>query len=338
MNLYKLPKKSRTSCTSLLLAILFSIIVQILTTNLSKENSISGKMLHKLWRREKPAVLATMLGGLGNRLFTLAAAYAYCVDNRLNAPIGFQIQKFRDHSEWGGHPLELKHTNFPRTLNGLFPKIEIQDVESYPDKAHHRLEPPPYGPILDLPDIEDVNADFIVFDGYWFSEEYFKNHRESILSYLRPHKYVFDVIKMEYNDLAEGFFTIGMHLRLGHQADSFHFHRITPSFVEKSLRAIQSDFPLEKKRMRVIIVTDNKDKAQNFASIALKLNFAISFYQAELYSELLMMTFCDSFIMSDSTFSWWAAYLGNMSRPVFYDEKFERRSVKAMLESWVAIS
>ena len=336
MKRQKLKKKPHASWTTLLLAILFPVIVQVLSSNTRGEMSTPEKALPKFWSRNKPAVLATMLGGLGNRLFTLAAAYAYCIDNKLSDPLGFQIQKFRDHSEWGGHPLEMKHANFPRTLNGLFPKIDIQDFESYPNKVH-RLDPPPYGPIHEFADIHGINTDYIVFDGYWFSEEYFKKHRESILAYLRPHKYVVDVIKKEYNDMKEDYYTIGMHLRLGHHADSFHFDRITPSFVESSLRTIQSYFPLKKKDMRVIIVTDNESKAINFATIAQKLNISLIFYKAELYSELLMMSFCDSLIMSDSTFSWWAAYLGNISRPVFYDKKYERRAVKAMLQSWIAI-
>lgn len=336
MKRHKLKKASHASWTSLLLAILFPIMVQFITSNIGEQTLTPEKVLPKNWTRNKPAVLAAMLGGLGNRLFTLAAAYAYCIDNKLSEPIGFQIQKYRDHSEWGGHPLEMKHTNFPRTLNGLFPKIDIQDFESYPNKVHH-LDPPPYGPIHALPDVEGVDTDYIVFDGYWFSEEYFKNHRESILAYLRPHKYVFDVIKKEYRDIKEDFFTIGMHLRLGHHSDSFHFDRITPSFVESSLRAVQSYFPSQKTNMRVIIVTDNESKAQTFAIIAKQMNFSVTFYQAELYSELLMMSFCDSLVMSDSTFSWWAAYLGNTSRPVLYDKRYERRAVKAMLQSWIAI-
>lgn len=336
MKRHKLKNDSNIYWTRLLLALLFPVTVQLMSSAITKTNGFLADIEGKNWRKRKPVVFATMLGGLGNRLFTLAAAYAYCLENKLNDPIGFQIQKFRDYSEWGGHPLEITHGNFPRTLNGLFPRIEIQDFESYPNKFHH-LEPPPYGPIHKLPDVNTVNSEFILFDGYWFSEEYFRNHRKSILSYLRPHRYVFDVINKEYKNLSENYYTIGMHLRLGHESDSFHFDRITLSFAEKSLKFIQSYFPSKKKVMRVIIVTDNKAKAETFSKIAHMLSISVIFYQAELYSELFMMSFCDSFIMSDSTFSWWAAYLGNTSRPVLYDKKYERKSVKAMLESWIAI-
>lgn len=308
---------------------------QIISSSLS--TSFVGEVT---WPRAgdiTPQVYVTLLGGLGNRLFSVATAYAYCRRHGLAAPIAFQIPTLKDHSEWGGHEprFDPGTRDMPRTMQELFPRLAVVNLQGYPN-ATAIVHGPLYEGFQGLPDHDRLkHHTAIVFDGYWFSPEYFNDYNKEILSwYLRPSEAVVRETQSFLAPFAKAF-KIGIHLRLGHPEDNFQLPVMDKGFLHKALLKARSS--AGSRKPTVLVATDDSSRMGPFLELIQGLSFEYEVISSQHYVELFVLASCDAIILSDSTFSWWSATLGNTKKRVYYDSKYERKHVRMMPQHWHAL-
>ncbi len=152
--------------------------------------------------------------------------------------------------------------------------------------------------------------------GHMFSEKYFK-HCEKTIRYYFEMKEIKGLPEIEENSIA-------IHFR-GGDFGTKQFPRMTEEYYERALLKLPDHIP-------VYIFSDDPVEAYNIISGLCNYrdsNFIMSHYINDFY----LMQQCKHFIIANSTFSWWAAWLGkhpdktviapkNMETAMYTDEMY----------------
>jgi hypothetical protein len=234
---------------------------------------------------EKYNTNVILKAGLGNQLFMIANGYAYSLRNKT---------KFTISETWSGISRDR-----PSYWNNLFSNLKKYTVKYSKCKVYKERDwSYSYIPKLNY----DVN-----FKGYFQSEDYFKDFRSEILKLFEfPNelKEIIDEKKKKYNFNNETPI-VAVHIRRGDYLKLRHIHYVLPlryfvnaqqklekelglrpryAYFSNDIKWVRENFELTDQDM---IIEGNKD-----------------------YEDLALMSQCNHFIISNSSFSWWAAYLG----------------------------
>jgi len=234
-------------------------------------------------------IIPKLKGGLGNQMFTIAAAYSKSLDLNTDFAINYDLQ----HTGGQGQPpINHKHDFFKK----------INHTTETPSYVFRELDWS-YSPIPN-------NIDMII-EGYFQSEKHFEKHSDKIKDLWN----FSDDIKTKINNAFKKIpkKIIGMHVRLG---DYIHYkdtHLVcTRDYYVNSLKQYNLDDYI------VIVCTDDEASYRKYINID---NVIISNSKSEL-EDLYLLSQCDAVIMSNSTFSWWGAYLGKVKDKICAPSKW----------------
>ena len=223
-------------------------------------------------------------GGLGNQLFMIFTCISKAIDERRDFCIFPNINNNRRYY-------------FTSILKSLLFKVApyIPSNEIYKE---------PYFAYKEIPD----NLKVIL--GYFQSPKYFHHNRENIINILG-----FNEFKNRFNF---GFKAVAIHFRFGDMSFLQGNHAILKKeyFIKALLTLINKINPEE---YRFIIFGEkNDDEIINDYLKSFNRYFDIKFEKIyDIYEgicdwkELLYMSSCEHFIIANSTYSWFGAYLSN---------------------------
>ncbi len=249
-------------------------------------------------------VSANIIGGLGNQLFQIANALAYSSKYSLT-PLFKKIRK---------SPSLLKPV--PVYWDTVFRKIVV--LNRLPlrlidfkerDLSYHEIPSPDQ-----ISDLKDKNG--IIFNGYFQSVKYFGEYRKKIL----PCLFYIDPSEKEYlkNKYPKIFntekITIALHIRI-HPILLVFPNLSISDYYEKSVAYFQEKFG--KKNLKFVVFSGNL--GPNWAKTYIKNKFPNLnpiFPREKDYLELYLISCCKHQIISNSTFSWWGAYLNNFPKKI----------------------
>lgn len=143
----------------------------------------------------------------------------------------------------------------------------------------------------------------IIFDGYWQSEQYFQDNKELI-------KKTFLEYRKSYKTNDEDHLTVAVHIRLGDYINNYtsrNNHYVCD--FEWYKKAINY-FYLLNNNFKFIIFTDDHKYLKSKFKLDKKIITYIPSKSKNCHEDLLKMSLCDHFIISNSSYSWWASYLG----------------------------
>lgn len=229
-----------------------------------------------------PNVAAMLIGGLGNQLFQIAASYAIAKDNNMN--IQYNTRRNRPDDR-------------PHYWTTLLSHLKSEDVQDGPYFFYRELT---FGyNKINLPKRQNT-----MIVGFFQSEKYFENYREEIRELFK----LPEVIKNDAVEYLNSLVTndrpkVCVHIRRGDYVGS-DLHYVTP--IEYFIEAKDM---IQNKMGEVTFVYFTDDKEW------VKETFGLDEYNVIVnretdYEEFAVMRQCDHFIITNSTFSWWAAYLG----------------------------
>lgn len=227
-------------------------------------------------------------GGLGNQLFMIFTCISKAIDENKDFTI-FPIYNNSIRSYY--------FTSILKTL--LFkvaPNIPANEIYKEPSFT--------YNPIPD---------NTKVIRGYFQSPKYFNHNRNEIMNMLD-----FNIFKERFNI---NFKAVAIHFRFGDMSFNQGNHAILKiDYYIKALTTLLNK--INKNEYRFIIFGEkNDDEIINDYISKLNNNFDIKFEKFyEIYKdindwkELFYMSSCEHFIIANSTFSWFGAYLSNNPR------------------------
>lgn len=247
--------------------------------------------------------------GLGNQLFQIATALSYARDNSLQ-PI------FPD----------LNNPKYGNYTNSIFRKL---DLSSYKEEQINCEYFEPYFNYCKLPIKKNIRL-----NGYFQSDKYFKSNINYIKDFFSPNNEILSKLKSNYSNLTEN--SVACHIRLGDYTilQNHHLNLHKTEYYSNALNQVEVD--------KVVVFSDDIQTAKK---LNLKSNKSISFVQTSSdIEDLYLMSLFKNIIISNSTFSWWAAWLNRLdSKIIFYPDKWfgqlkENNTQDMIPQGWKKVS
>lgn len=223
------------------------------------------------------------LGQLGNQMFQYAAVKGIA----RNRGYDFKIPNHKDAVNDGiGNMLRTE----------LFDAFDIsQDVVGYLETGHY-IQEPHYEFSEEL---FNTCPDNVSLFGFFQTQKYFKHIKKEIKKDFKFKKQ----IRSECADIIDEVFDdpIALHIRRGDfLINAANHHNLTLDYYEHALKKFHHT-------RQVVIFTDDPDWA-GAQDMFKSERFVIS-QNNGAYHDMYMMSKCTDFIIANSTFSWWAAWL-----------------------------
>ena len=156
--------------------------------------------------------------------------------------------------------------------------------------------------------------------GYFQGEKYFENVAESIKEQFKVKKELSDYAK-EVKEQIKKENSVALHIRLGDytQKKNYDLYVCTKEYYENAIDYIKNNI----ENPEFFVFTNDLEGAKKLVDFP-KETFFVE--KTENYEDLALMQECKHFIISNSTFSWWGAYLSeNPDKKIVVPDKFRRR-------------
>jgi hypothetical protein len=245
-------------------------------------------------------IISVLKGGLGNQMFQYAAAR--CLSVKKSCPFKLCISNFIDHetSNITKRDYSLNNFNIKETLieSNLSLKIlkKLGLIKSISDNNFNKKY------------LEEIRYRTTILDGYWQSEKYFEEITNTIFDefslktgFCREANY--------FNELILKSNSVSIHLRCGdYKKNSLLktiYYDLTESYYNEAISIISRNFP----DINFFIFSDDLPYARKFfESFEMPKTF-IELKEDLYWQEIILMSHCKHNIISNSTFSWWGAWL-----------------------------
>lgn len=220
--------------------------------------------------------------------------------------------------------LNNKETNHKRILKNsfksskVFEKIEFDKGKNF--KKSSTLKMIEDSNIQDVFNFIDSNPDSnILLDGFWQSEVFFAPIKQEIIS-----KFTFKKFKNEKNFLTQKLIitnnTVSIHIRRGDYLNpkiKSYFHTCDLDYFNNAISYFKNII----KDPLFVIFSDDISWAKK--NIVLKRCLYVDWNSCHPHDDMHLMSLCKNNIISNSSFSWWGAYLNqNPEKKVIAPKKW----------------
>lgn len=227
----------------------------------------------------KPAVVGRLQGQLGNQLFIVAATVSLAWEHEAQALFpDFVINPNQD-----GRKLNYQM---------IFHSLETSSLPSRPSFSYQEpyftYHPIPYFPNMEL-------------KGYFQSEKYFKKYEKQIRELFAPSQKIHKYLDEKFGALLDHPVTVAIHLRSYVRDVS---SSVLPTLCSKYYQKALNFFP---ENSRFIVFSNDMKHAKKVLAFC---KSEIVFIENQNYIyDFYLMSRCKHQIISNSSFSWWSAYL-----------------------------
>ena len=235
-------------------------------------------------------IIPALKGGVGNQLFQIAAAFAHAKDVNTDFAINYNMQHCMIQ---GKVPSSYKDSLYKNISQTSYIPSKIFSEKGFA-----------YSPI--------PQDDDLVIDGYFQSAKYFYKYENELKNLINFPNAIKDKI-----DEKLSFFPgikIMLHIRRGDYINHSNIHNVID--IDWYAKILNS---LETSNKKIFVCTDSPDIV--FKEIGSKFEYIFVNSKDEL-SDLYCLSRGDYIVGSNSTFSWWAAWLGNHKARFFPKQWF----------------
>jgi len=274
-------------------------------------------------------IIVRIIGGLGNQLFQYAMARS--ISEKLGIEFKLDISGFENYKLHNGYRLnqfniieniatneEIKKFRgyegiFRRILNKL--GLDIKRPESYyQEKFYMRYN-------------EGVFSDNFYFDGYWQNCRYFEDIREILLKELTP-KNISNQAKLYLKTIDEN--SVSIHIRRGDYLKLQNIYNIlSVDYYQEAIKILNKTH----KHLNFFVFSDDIEWCKN------NLNIEATYIEKTTdIDDVFLMSKMGFNIISNSTFSWWGAWLNENNKIVITPKKWfnkkERQNLNINCLNW----
>ena len=258
-------------------------------------------------------VITRIKGGLGNQLFCYAAARRLALVNNAELVIDNVTGFARDHTY--RRQYALNHFNIP--CRKATPAERMEPFEWYrrglskfiaKQKSFHERHYVEQERIDFDARILDLKVHNTVYlDGLWQSEAYFKDQEAVIrqdLGIQAPQ----DTVNRQMADYIDSCNAIAVHVRWFNKSDKNNAsHNVGEKYYQRAIKEIMERIA----DPHFFVFSDFPDEARQILSLPKGMITCVD-HNCEVenaFADLWLMTKCKHFIIANSTFSWWGAWL-----------------------------
>ena len=273
--------------------------------------------------KEKPdTIIVQLMGGLGNQLFQYAVGRRIAKMN--NFSLKLDLSWFRYHPRWFKyHPYRPYSLNHFATLKDIASPAEIAKLRGLTwvhlkEKLFHKLYANGLHGTQTM--IREKTLDFdqevlqistgAYLSGYWQSEKYFKDIEETIrkeFTVITPP----DPENIKIANDIRGTEAVCIHVRRGDYVSDSKANQLiglcSLDYYYRSIDCIMSRV----EKPHFYIFSDDPEWSQQHITIDAPTTYIHNNPSDKNYEDLRLMTYCKHFIIANSSFSWWGAWLSS---------------------------
>ncbi|HVF67309.1 MAG TPA: alpha-1,2-fucosyltransferase [Pyrinomonadaceae bacterium] len=269
-------------------------------------------------------VITKLIGGLGNQFFQYAVGRALSVKN--GVPLKLDVSAYESYKL---RRYSLSHFNV------------VEEIAS-PDEIERFRRPGPnrlvrlglrLGVLPDSlrfttvvergfpfdPEVLSARGN-VYLEGYWQSEKYFKEIEDVIRRELTV-KHEPDPVNAEVGRAITGADSVCVHVRRGDYVENPEMSKIyeqcTPDYYHAAARELAKSVAAP----HFFVFSDDP----RWARENLEFNHPVTYVDhnggGKDYEDLRLMSLCKHFVIANSSFSWWGAWLGSDPRKVVFAPK-----------------
>ncbi len=241
-------------------------------------------------------VTSNLMGGLGNYLFQIAAAYGYALKYGYKPFFNPQTSK-------------QVHRSIDVYLENILRNIDIDynayRCLNYSEPGFNYTEIPDFENMLNKPKF----ADGVHLIGYYQNSKYFEGFDKEIKELFSCDEKTKDLIHSKYPCLKTGEYeTCAIHVRRGDYVNLQDTHPVQGlNYFMKAVRKMPKD-------CHYMIFSDDPQWCKdNFEGLLP--DYKVVEGQSDI-EDLYTMSMCDHNVICNSTLSWWAAFLNNNKKQI----------------------
>jgi hypothetical protein len=292
-------------------------------------------------------IVARIIGGLGNQLFAYAAARRLAFVNNVELVIDDVSGFVYDHDYQRQY--QLDHFNIPCRKATPAERLEpFARVRRYLKRQlSSRL------PLAARSYIRQESVDFdarlldvkpqgtVYLEGNWQSERYFKDVESTIRADLAI-KPPTDAVNLETASRIRAGMAVALHVRFFDAPAEAGINNAPGDYYSRAVAHMESVAP----GAHYFLFSDQPEAARRRINLPDDRVTLVAHNQGDenAYADLWLMTQCQHFIIANSTFSWWGAWLANAPRKCVIAPGFEMRQGKMhwgfeglLPEEWVKL-
>lgn len=265
----------------------------------------------------KNEIKVHLLGDLGNQLFQYSAALIlshhkqmnFVLDNSVPLAVFGEDQFFKHQLGYFVDNSLLVRSPYHVGLRYKYKRI----VESFSKNIMNDLR-------VSFDEMIKSNLNHYELFGYWQNNRHLSFHRDLIVSGLGWDKTIVNLLKQkplpfDYdNDIA-------VHLRLGDYENSSVMASLSENYFLNSIKYLKSQSKSDNSNIHIFTNEIKSQKCDFLSNIGCK----IVEHQSLVNDPILTLACMSKFkkiVISNSTFSWWAAYLGESEKLIVRPKKW----------------
>ncbi|QWD37536.1 alpha-1,2-fucosyltransferase [Polynucleobacter paneuropaeus] len=267
-------------------------------------------------------VVVGLSGGLGNQLFQYAAGRSLSL--KLGVDLVLDISWFQEDSDraYALDVFAIKAETYsgPIFLPNWAKRLECRLARKW---GSRRLDAPIFRePHFHYDDTFSKIEQPVYLEGYWQSEHYFSNYRETITEELALKVETLDQFKFLCNQIQSSD-SICIHIRRGDYVTNpiaFKTHGVCS--VDYVYRALQS-VSIGLVNPHCFIFSDDLEWVRENLALTLPYTVVDIAKPNEAHFDLALMAQCKHFVIANSSLSWWGAWLSkNSSKRIVAPKKW----------------
>lgn len=261
-----------------------------------------------------PKLIPRLFGGLGNQLFIYAAARRLALVNNAELVLD-DVSGFTYDADYQRH-YQLDHFNiscrkateterlqpFARVRRYLMRRWNQR--KPFAQRSYLVQEGNDYDPRL----LQYKPQGTIYLEGYWQSEDYFKDVEATILRDLQVTPPT-DAANLAMAEQILHCTAVAVHVRFFDEPHAAGINNAPAGYYIRAVNAMEQLVP----NAHYFLFSDQPDAARGAIPLPASRVTCVAHNQGDetAYADLWLMTQCKHFIIANSTFSWWGAWLAN---------------------------
>jgi len=273
-------------------------------------------------------VFVRIFGGLGNQLFCYAAARRLALVNDAELVLDDVSGFAYDHQYQRHYQLD----NFAIPCRKATPAERLEPFSKVRRYLKRRWNQ--HLPFEERSYLVQEGIDFdprllackpkgtLYLEGYWQSEGYFKDVEETIRDDLRIRPPT-DAANLAMADQIRQGIAVAVHVRFFDEPQAGNHNNAPGDYYQRAVEAIESHMA----GAHYYLFSDKPEAARSRIPLPDEQITIVNHNQGDAmaYADLWLMTQCQHFIIANSTFSWWGAWLSANPASVVIAPGFEKR-------------
>lgn len=264
----------------------------------------------------KGKVIVQIKGGIGNQLFCYATALRLAIKNNAELVVddfsGYKDDKYGRNYELNSFNIRARSARddeIYKPFNG-FRRPLVKKLNSIlPFHQRKYLFEEMLGTDNRL--LNFKVHDRVYLDGYWQSEDYFKDVEDQVKKDLKIRNPTDELNnRIKKNILLSN--SVAIHIRWFDQPGNKGTSNLAVEYYREAISKIKDLVD----NSIFYIFSDNPEEAKNILNIDNDSIYLIDNNKNDASADLWLMSHCKYFIIANSTFSWWGAWLANFNNKI----------------------